>query len=124
MKHQTILFIFLILSSIGYTQDKGKLNFEEKVIDFGELKENTVAKKTISFKNSGDQKVTIDSVRSTGHIKIEQYPKNPIPPENEKQITISYNTKKIGPIRRTITVFSDAENPIISLKVKGIVVKN
>lgn len=124
MKHQTILFIFLILSSIGYTQDKGKLNFEEKVIDFGEVKENTVAKKTISFKNLGDKKVTIDSVRSTGHIKIEDFPTSPIAPENEKQITISYNTKKIGPIRRTITVFSDAENPIISLKVKGIVVKN
>lgn len=124
MKHQTILFIFLILSSIAYTQNKGQLNFEKKVIDFGEVKENTIAQKTISFNNTGDQNVIIDSIKSTGHIKIERFPKRPIPPKDEEEITISYNTKKIGPIRRTITVFSDAENSIVSLKVKGIVVSN
>jgi hypothetical protein len=32
---------------------------------------------------------------------------------------VKYDTKRIGPIRKTVTVYSNADQPIVSLKIKG-----
>jgi len=37
---------------------------------------------------------------------------------------VKYDTKRVGPIRKTITVYSNAEKPIVSLKIKGKVLSN
>ena len=118
-----ILIIFLS-GLISHGQKNGKLEFNSKVVDFGELKEGSEAKRSISFKNSGNKPVKIKKINSTGHVKVENNPVGEISENSNAKIVISYNTKKVGPIRRTLTVYSDAVNPIVSIKIKGIVKKN
>ena len=118
-----ILFIFLSVF-LSHGQENSKLEFDSKVVDFGELKEGSKAKKSISFKNVGNKPVEIRKVTSTGHIKVENNPEGIINQNSSSKIVLSYNTKKVGPIRRTLTVYSDAVNPIVSIKIKGIVKKN
>ena len=118
-----LLLIFLSVF-IGYSQDNGKLEFDNKVVDFGELKEGAQVKESINFRNSGNKPVKINKISSTGHIKIENSPEGIVASNSNSKIVISYNTKKIGPIRRTLTVYSDAVNPIVSIKIKGIVKKD
>ena len=114
-----IVFIILLFGFFGFSQEKGKLDFKNKVVDFGELKEGSSAKESISFKNVGNHPVQINKISSTGHVTVEKYPKNAIQPNSNNEIIVSYNTDKIGPIRRTLTVFSDAENSLVSIKIKG-----
>ena len=118
------LLIILFLSFYGHCQEKGKLEFKSKVVNFGELKEGAKAKRSINFKNTGNKPVKISKISSTGHVKVEKYPQGKITEKANAQIVISYNTKKIGPIRRTLTVYSNAVNDIVSIKIKGIVKKD
>jgi len=51
---------------------------------------------------------------------IPKKPEAPIPPGEKGEIQVRYNTNLVGPIRKTITVNSNAEStPIVSLKIKG-----
>ena len=113
------LLIILFTSFFSFSQDKGKLEFENKIIDFGELKKGSSAKESISFKNIGDYPVKIKKISSTGHVTVENYPKKAVQPNSNREIVVSYNTNKIGPIRRTLTVYSNAENSFVSIKIKG-----
>ena len=119
-----IYLLLFLCSFIGHTQEKGKLYFSNKVIDFGELKEGAKAERSLSFKNTGGKPVKIKRISSTGHVKVEGYPQKAIKPGNSGKMRISYNTDKIGPIRRTLTVYSNAQNSFVSIKIKGVVKKN
>ena len=53
---------------------------------------------------------------------MEKFPEAPIPPGETGEIQVKYDTNRLGPIRKTITVNSNsAETPIVSLKIKGVV---
>ena len=118
------LLIIFFLSFYGYGQEKGKLEFKSKVVNFGDLKEGAQAKRAINFKNTGNKPVKISKISSTGHVEVKRYPQGKISEKANAEIVISYNTKKIGPIRRTLTIYSNAVNPIASIKIKGNVKKD
>ena len=43
-------------------------------------------------------------------------------PGQSEKITVKYNTHRAGPFRKTITVYSNAENNVVILKIRGKVV--
>lgn len=50
---------------------------------------------------------------------IPKKPSNPIAPGASDIIKVKYDTQRVGPIRKTITVASNASNGMIALKIKG-----
>ena len=46
-------------------------------------------------------------------------PSGPIAPGASDVIEVKYDTERIGPIRKTITVASNASNGMVALKIKG-----
>ena len=53
---------------------------------------------------------------------IPKKPDGPILPGQTGKIEVKYDTKRVNPIRKTITVLSNAETPTVALKIKGLVV--
>jgi len=49
-------------------------------------------------------------------------PKEPIMPGDSGEIKVKYDTNRVNPIRKTITVMSNADTPTVALKIKGLVV--
>ena len=49
-------------------------------------------------------------------------PEAPILPGESGEIEVKYDTKRVNPIRKTITVTSNAETPTVALKMKGNVI--
>ena len=43
-------------------------------------------------------------------------------PGETREIEVKYDTKRVNPIRKTITVISNAETPTVALKIKGLVI--
>lgn len=43
-------------------------------------------------------------------------------PGETGEIEVKYDTKRVNPIRKTITVISNAETPTVALKIKGLVI--
>jgi hypothetical protein len=50
---------------------------------------------------------------------VPTWPKEPVLPGQSNEIQVTYNTKKAGPINKTVTVRSNAKNNTIVLRITG-----
>jgi hypothetical protein len=129
MKKIATLLAVLLLSSIGFAQKGAKIEFKDKnnTIDYGTIikgKDNGVC--VFEFTNIGDAPLVIFSVQSSSSVTIISKPTDSILPGKTAKIELKYNMTP-GPIRKTITVESNAVNydeGRIPLKIKGEVTSN
>jgi len=122
MKKILSLFtLFLTLNALVYGQNNGpNIEFVSQVIDYGQIEKGSDGVRTFEFTNTGNQPLIISKVYSSCGCTIPKKPEAPIPPGEKGEIQVRYNTNLVGPIRKTITVNSNAEStPIVSLKIKG-----
>ena len=116
------LAIVALIALFGFTQGinaQAKIEFKTETIDYGDIAKGSDGVREFEFTNTGDQPLIISEVKSTCGCTVPKKPKGPIAPGESNIIQVKYDTKRIGPIRKTVTVYSNAEEPIISLKIKG-----
>ena len=127
MKNIALIIATILISSIGYTQNGPKIEFKAKdnTIDYGTVsKKNDNGIRSFEFTNTGDAPLIITNVLSTCGCTVPTKPNAPIMPGKTGKIDIKYNMQA-GPIRKTITVESNAvnyEGGRIPLKIKGDVI--
>ena len=119
----TTFCLFLAFSYNGFSQTVGpKIEFQSSVVDYGEIVKGSDGIRIFTFVNSGDMPLEIIKVYSSCGCTIPKKPEAPIAPGESGEIQVKYDTNRVGPIRKTITVNSNAsETPIVSLKIKGTV---
>ena len=118
-----ILFVGL-LSFSSFAQEKkvAKIEFKQTVIDYGTIEKGANGVRTFEFTNTGNAPLVISNVKSTCGCTVPKKPKGPIMPGETGEIEVKYDTNRVNPIRKTITVFSNAETPTVALKIKGLVI--
>lgn len=124
---KAILFILLIFGPLVLSaQASGPIiNFEIETIDYGEITKGSDGVRTFIFENTGDAPLKIQGVRSSCGCTIPKKPEAPIPPGEKGEITVKYDTNRVGVFRKTITVNTNvSSNSIIALKIKGNVLAN
>ncbi|WP_375238201.1 DUF1573 domain-containing protein [Aurantibacter sp.] len=120
MKHLfTFLFIGLISLSVNAQDKIAKIEFKETTIDYGTIDKGANGVRTFEFTNTGDAPLVITKVSSSCGCTVPKKPKDPIMPGKTGEIQVKYDTNRVMPIRKTITVVSNAETPTVSLKIKG-----
>ena len=127
MKKTVALLAIVFISSFGFAQNGPKIEFKAKdnTIDYGTTtknKDNGI--RTFEFTNTGDAPLIITNVLSTCGCTVPTKPEAPIMPGKTGKIEIKYNMAP-GPIRKTITVESNAvnvESGRVALKIKGEVI--
>ena len=119
----TIFSLFLAFSFNGFSQPAGpKIEFKSNVVDYGEIIKGSDGIRIFTFINSGDMPLEITKVYSSCGCTIPKKPEAPIALGETGEIQVKYDTNRVGPIRKTITVNSNAAGtPIVSLKIKGTV---
>lgn len=114
---------FLVVVMVGiYTvkaQTAPKFQFDTEVIDYGEIKKGSNGVRVFEFKNVGNAALIIEDVNSSCSCTIPSWTKSPIAPGESGRIEVKYNTEVVGPIRRTISIYSNADEPIKAVKIKG-----
>ena len=128
MKKTIILFEFALISSIGFAQNGPKIVFSAKdnTIDYGKVNKTENGTRDFIFTNTGNAPLIITNVLSTCGFTVPTKPTEPIMPGKTGKITVKYNMAP-GPIRKTITVESNAVNyeaGRVALKIKGEVISN
>jgi hypothetical protein len=127
MKKVLLLFAFICVNVFGFAQNGAKIEFlnKDNTIDYGTVtKETDSGIRTFIFKNTGDAPLIITNVQSTCGCTVPTIPTGPILPGMTDKIDVKYNMNP-GPIRKTITVESNAvnvEGGKIALKIKGEVI--
>lgn len=122
MMKKTVLMLFVGLLSLGiYAQETAKIEFKSETIDYGEIERGSDGVRVFEFTNTGDVPLVISNVRSSCGCTIPKKPEEPIMPGKVGKIEVKYDTNRVGPIRKAITVTSNADTPTKVLKIKGTV---
>jgi hypothetical protein len=129
MKNRITFIVIVLTSFFSYAQNGPKIEFNTKdnTIDYGIVsKKGDNGIRTIEFTNTGDAPLFISNVLSTPGFSIPTKPNDAINPGGTGKIDVKYSMLP-GPIRKTITVESNAVNypgGRIPLKIKGEVLAN
>ena len=120
IKKIIFVIIFFVSSSQAYGQEKiAEIQFKETVIDYGIIENGDDGKKIFEFKNTGNAPLVFNRIFSSCGCTIPKKPEKPILPGESDKIQVKYDTKRVGFIRKSITVTSNASNPNVILKITG-----
>ena len=124
------IFTLIAITTFGFAlqaQIGAKIEFKDSdnTIDYGTVSKNSDSGiRIFEFTNTGDAPLIIKDVKSSCGCTVPTKPKDPILPGKMGKIEVKYNMNP-GPIRKTITVESNAinyEGGMVPLKIKGTVV--
>lgn len=122
-----ILFI-LFIGLIGITAKAQTLNpdsivpifeFEEEVIDYGDIAYNSDGERVFKFKNIGKTPLIISQVKGSCGCTVPTKPEEPIMPGKTGEIKVKYATNRVGPFSKTVTIVSNASEATKVIRVKG-----
>ena len=122
-----LLLALVTFGSAVFAQSGAKIEFKDKdnTIDYGTVnKEDDNGLRAFVFTNTGNAPLIIKDAKSTCGCTVPSFPKEPIAPGQTGKIEVKYNMNP-GPIRKTITIETNAvnyEEGRVALKIKGEVV--
>ncbi|MDP2068855.1 MAG: DUF1573 domain-containing protein [Lutibacter sp.] len=97
--------------------------FVTEVIDYGKIALNADGVRTFKFKNVGKSPLVINDIKSSCGCTVPKKPAGPILPGDNGEIEVKYDTNRAGGFSKSITVASNADEPVKMLQIKGIVLK-
>lgn len=127
MKKLFSLFVFcLAVSAYSFAQDsKGPvMEFKSNTVDYGVIDQGAEPYREFEFTNTGKEPLLIKNAKGSCGCTVPEYSKDPIMPGETGILKVRYDTKRIGPINKTITVTTnEPSNETRILYVKGEVKK-
>jgi len=114
------LLAFAVLLFVGIaTQAQAEIKFEEETIDYGDVEYGGDGVRTFVFTNTGNEPLIIEKASSTCGCTVPEKPEEPIAPGAKGELKVKYSSTKVGYIRKTVTVYSNAKGSPHALKIKG-----
>lgn len=118
-----LLAVFFVHNTVFAQEKIAKITFKSETIDYGTIEVNSDGIRIFEFTNTGEAPLVITEVNSSCGCTIPKKPEAPILPGKTGEIQVKYNTALVGPIRKAITVKSNADTPTKILTIKGMVKK-
>ena len=106
------------------TTPKSTIDFKSKVIDYGTIEKGADGIRVFKFINSGNIPLVISNVKTSCGCTIPKKPNKPILPGGSGEIEVKYDTRRVMPFKKTISVSSNAVNSTVLLTIKGKVEDN
>ncbi|MDA3852622.1 MAG: DUF1573 domain-containing protein [Bacteroidales bacterium] len=117
-------FVLLMTVTLHAQMNAPQVNFEVKSHDFGEIKEaDGPATYIFKFNNIGSEPLILKNVRASCGCTTPKWTKEPILPNGEGQLEVTYNPRnRPGSFRKTITVTTNTEPANVYLSITGKVI--
>ncbi|HLP64382.1 DUF1573 domain-containing protein [Flavobacterium sp.] len=94
--------------------------FNKKEHDFGEIKQGDKVNYTFTFKNTGNNDLTITSAQGSCGCTVPEYDKNPIKPGKSGKMKVSFDsTGKTGVQTKTVTVRANTPTGYETINIKA-----
>jgi len=123
-----ICFTLILFIGQGFSQvtkgkaiDSAKVFFPLTECDFGILSQGGDGSCVFVFENTGNIPLIIRKVKASCGCTSPFWPERPILPGETEEVTVVYDTQRLGEFNKTITFLSNAKSVV--LKVKGEVIK-
>ncbi|MGD1844105.1 MAG: DUF1573 domain-containing protein [Salibacteraceae bacterium] len=97
-----------------------EVTFEKDVHDFGNMKQHGDASCEFKFTNTGTEPLVISNAKGSCGCTVPDWPREPIMPGKTAVIKVKYDSKRVGPINKSVTITSNASNaPTKVIRIKG-----
>ena len=115
-----LTFVFLaFFGAVAFAQD-AEISFKAEEIDYGNIQQGADGIRVFEFTNTGKAPLVISNVTSSCGCTVPSWTNQPVAPGAKGKIEVTYDTNRVGPISKTITVTSNAkENPVKGLRIRG-----
>ncbi len=117
----SFLFCTTLFAQQETTEEKGILQFESEVIDYGTIDYKADGVRAFKFTNVGNAPIVISNVKGSCGCTVPTKPKGAIMPGESAEIGVKYATNRVGAFSKTVLVTSNASKPTVVLKIKGTV---
>lgn len=101
------------------SKDAPEISFDKLEHDYGTIDFESNSDIEFVFTNKGKEPLVLSNVRSSCGCTIPEWPKEPLKKGESAAIKVKYDTKRIGAFTKSITVYSNAKNSPVVLKIKG-----
>ncbi len=101
------------------------LTFEQNVIDYGTIDRNSNGTRVFNFTNEGQEPLIINNVQGSCGCTVPDRSilNRPYAPGESGELKVRYDTNRMGPFQKTVTVTSNATQRQIRVTIKGEVVQ-
>jgi len=114
------IVIVALVSLVSFAVNaQAKISFKAETVDYGQIAKGSDGVRVFEFTNTGDSELVVSDVKSSCGCTVPKKPDGPVAPGESSTIEVKYDTNRVGPIRKTVTVYSNADEPIKALKIKG-----
>lgn len=130
MKHLLLTFALgaFVLSARAQENQKPvggtgpMISLDKEMIDYGTIKQGADGNRQFEVKNTGDQPLIISQCQGSCGCTVPKCDTAPIAPGKTSMVNVHYDTNRIGPFTKTVTVTSNATNsPSKVVQIKGVV---
>jgi hypothetical protein len=121
----TLLFVAVFTMNNVAAQDAkiesgAKIEFEKDVHDYGTIKQHGNGAYEFKFKNTGSEPLMISNAKGSCGCTVPEWPREPIAPGESATIKVKYDTKRVGPFSKSVTIQSNAVNDATkTIRIKG-----
>ena len=97
-----------------------QISVDKEVHDYGTMAQGGNGTCEFIVTNSGDQPLIITNCKGSCGCTVPKCDTTPIPPGGKTTVTVKYDTKRVGPINKSVTISSNATNtPEKIVRIKG-----
>ncbi len=94
--------------------------FDATEFDFGTVDEGEKVSHSYTFKNTGDEPLILSNAKGSCGCTVPKWPKEPIPPGEDGEITVEFNSKnKKGKRNQKVTITANTNPPQSFIYLKG-----
>ncbi|MDG1332696.1 MAG: DUF1573 domain-containing protein [Crocinitomicaceae bacterium] len=120
-----LVLAFAAMTSTAMAQEVRQgavIEFEKDVHDYGEIAHKGNGTYSFVFSNTGSEPLMISNAKGSCGCTVPSWPKEPIAPGASAKIDVTYDTKRVGGISKSVTITSNAVNtPVKVIRIKGTV---
>ncbi len=101
--------------------NSAEINFTEETIDYGTIEKGADGTRVFVFTNTGKEPLIITNAKGSCGCTVPTKPNDPIAPGQKGEIKVKYDTQRVGPFTKTVTINSNAKTAVKVLRIKGVV---
>ena len=95
------------------------MSFETTEHDFGTFEQDGNGTYFFMFTNTGKEPLVIKEAHGSCGCTVPKWPHNPVPPGKQDTIKVTYDTHRVGPFHKTVTITSNAKLSPVVLTING-----
>ena len=126
----SFLTVFALFATMAIAQDPTvitdapagggpSMQFETMEIDYGTILQGSDPLRVFRFTNVGDEPLIISKAKGSCGCTVPKYAQEPVLPGESSEIEVRYDTNRIGPFQKTVTLTTNEADGTHVLKIKG-----